>query len=73
MGPHEGLLKYYEGKIDRAMETLTKTLQLYEQTRHTSGKVKTLLFLALCSAKQGDREAARDRLRIIKDLLATYE
>lgn len=52
LGAFEGLRYLYEGDISHAKHILYETYRYYIKTKHLSGKVKTLFFLALCYEKE---------------------
>lgn len=72
LGPHEGLMSYYEGDTASAIATLRRTYEYYELTQHTSGRVKTMLFLAFCYARTGEWRRADECLLIMRDQLRHY-
>lgn len=73
LGPHEGLRLYYDGAVAEALARLNDTLEYYGRTGHLSGKVKTLLFKALCHQGLGEHAEARECLQLRTDLMRKYK
>jgi hypothetical protein len=72
LGAFEGLRYLYEGDISRAKHILYETYRYYCKTKHLSGKVKTLLFLAICYEKTQNDGNARKILTIYDRLVSGF-
>lgn len=72
LGPHEGLLLFYERNYSEAIRILNLTNKYYEKTKHLTGKIKTQLFLALCYWELSDKHLVRKSIEEYNELLKGY-
>jgi len=72
LGPHEGLMLFHQRNYPEAIRILKLTSDYYEKTNHLTGKIKTMLFLALCYRELGDNDQLQKCLARYNQLSKGY-
>lgn len=72
LGPHEGLMLFYQNNYSEAIRILNLTSDYYDKTNHLTGKLKSILFTILCYRELGEDGEVRNYLSRYHQLSKDY-
>ena len=67
---HLGILYHMRGEYDKAIKYYSESVQTYRQRRSTGGRLRTLIYLALCLYEAGRINQIKDLSPDIEELVA---